>query len=89
MTRTELNDLRYLARNVGAGRWDSGPETGAGHVWIYRDGHCTGEPVFKMRGTEPGFQQSAAERQDQAELISTVLNNLTFLLDAAEARCSR
>ena len=95
ITREQLNNLRYLAGRLdegvrfGGGQWDTGPLTGAGFVWLYRKGEPTGEPIFRMRGNEQGYQQAKLERQDQAELIATVMNALPLLIAEAERSVSR
>ena len=85
-TKKDLDWMRYAVKCVGGGEWDEGPETGAGHVWLYRNGRATGEPVFKMRGNESGFRETAAEREHQARLIAEVMNHLEWLLDAGFQR---
>lgn len=46
---TDLKAAVAERAKVSGGPWNTGPETGAGHVWIYRDGAPMAEPTHWLR----------------------------------------
>ena len=46
---TALKATVAAREKVPGGAWNTGPETGAGHVWLYRDGAPLAEPMHWLR----------------------------------------
>jgi hypothetical protein len=86
VTKKQLEEFIELSNRASSG-WHHGPFTGAGHVWVYRNGSPLFEPVFRKLGRLVNniickFRSDSYFALEPKELHKQTQNDVEFIIAA-------